>query len=64
MCRITENIAEDLRCSIWHVKEQMYDWYKKFKDRREVVVHFPRFDRHSTCTNDSNIEKRKKRLVL
>ncbi|XP_015438036.1 PREDICTED: putative uncharacterized protein FLJ37770 [Dufourea novaeangliae] len=44
-------------------KTQAYEWYKAFKEGREVVVDLPRSGRPATCTNDENIDKIKK-LVL
>lgn len=44
-------------------KTQAYDWYKSFKDGREVVEDLPRSGRPSTSTTDDNIIQIKK-LVL
>lgn len=44
-------------------KTQAYEWYKAFKEGREVVIDLPRSGRPSTSTNDENIDKIKK-LVL
>lgn len=44
-------------------KTQTYEWYKAFKERREVVVHLLRSSRLSMSTYDENIDKIKE-LVL
>lgn len=44
-------------------KTQAYEWYKSFKEGREVVEDLPRSGRPSTSTTDDNIDKIKK-LVL
>ena len=35
-------------------KTQAYEWYKGFKESREVVGDLPRFGRPSTSTNNEN----------
>ncbi|XP_037938203.1 protein GVQW3-like [Teleopsis dalmanni] len=44
-------------------KTQAYEWYKAFKEGRDVVYDLPRSGRPSTSTNDANIAKIKQ-LVL
>jgi hypothetical protein len=41
-------------------KTQAYEWYKAFKDGREVIENLPRSGCPSTSTNDENVEKVKK----
>jgi len=38
-------------------KTRAYEWYKTFKEAREVVKHFPRSDRLSTSSTEENIDK-------
>jgi len=42
---------------------QVYEWYKGFKDGREVVVDLPRSGRPSTVTTVENVHKIKKLLL-
>ncbi|CAK1588500.1 unnamed protein product [Parnassius mnemosyne] len=38
-------------------KTRAYEWYKAFKEGREVVVDLPRSGRPSTATTKENIDK-------
>ncbi|XP_018371295.1 PREDICTED: putative uncharacterized protein FLJ37770 [Trachymyrmex cornetzi] len=44
-------------------KSQVYEWYKFFKDGREIVEDLPRSGRPLTSNTDKNIDKVKK-IVL
>ncbi|XP_029668258.1 protein GVQW3-like [Formica exsecta] len=44
-------------------KTQAYDWYKAFKEGREVVYDLPPSGRPSTTSTDENIEKIKKIVI-